>query len=46
MKFFATCTSMNVLKLCNNQFIGTVLAWIGNITVLLTFVLSNNSFKV
>jgi Leucine-rich repeat (LRR) protein len=45
MLLFATCTSLNVLKLCNNQFIGTISGWIGNMTVLSTFVLSNNSFE-
>jgi hypothetical protein len=38
MLLFATCTSLNVLKLCNNQLIG-------NMTVLSAFVLSNNSFE-
>jgi Leucine-rich repeat (LRR) protein len=45
MLLFATCTSLNVLKLCNNQFVGTVSGWIGNMTVLSAFVLSNNSFE-
>jgi fluoride ion exporter CrcB/FEX len=40
MELFATCTSLNVLKLCNNQFTGTVSGWIGNMTIFSTFVLS------